>query len=78
LALAVCDEYAPTAALTLALPGDTLLEEAPAQIGVDQAALGASDGVHQSVVRDAFRLYKSRNAPRQKPAFSPHSMNYHA
>jgi hypothetical protein len=50
----------------LARPRDPLFDQAAAKIGVNQAALGAGDGIDQSLVADAFRFHKARDAARQK------------
>ena len=47
-----------------------LLDEPNAKIGIDQAALGAIDGIRQSIVTYAFRLHKARDASRQE---NPHT-----
>jgi hypothetical protein len=44
----------------LPLPGYALLDEAAAQIGVDEATLGPFDGLAQTVVRDLLLPCKAR------------------
>jgi hypothetical protein len=59
------------------LPGDTLLDEAAAKIGVDQTAFGPCDCLAQTHVRNSFVPGKSREPPRLENLHgAPNTMNY--
>jgi hypothetical protein len=50
----ISNDHAIPAGPALAPTSDSLLDEAAAEIGVDEAALGSGDRLKQTAVRDAF------------------------